>query len=86
MPAARDTAPLVRQAVDALPLKQEQAVLVEVHLLDRQELAWLERHDMHVEVVLGRRGKQLAQPENFAIARKQWLCISAADLHLRAAG
>ena len=79
-------APLVPESINALALEQQQAVLIEMDLLHRQELSGLKRHDMHVEVVLGRRGKQLAQPENFTIARKQWLRIRAADLHLRAAG
>lgn len=61
-------------------------MLVEVNLLDGQELAGLKRHDVHVEVILGRGGQQLAQPKDFAIARKQRLRICAADLHLRAAG
>ena len=61
-------------------------MLIKVNLLHGQELAGLERHDVHVEVVLGRGGQQLAQPKDFTIARKQRLRVCAADLHLRAAG
>lgn len=59
-----DGVPLVRQAVDALPLQEEQAVLVVVDLLHQQILPRLKVHDVHVEVVLRGGGQQLAQGEN----------------------
>jgi hypothetical protein len=78
-------APLVRQPVHALPLQQQQAVLVVVHLLDSEELARLKRHDVHVEVILRARGQQLAQTEHLAIHGQQRLRLGAAHAQLRAA-
>jgi hypothetical protein len=62
-------APLVPKPVNPLALEEQQTVLVEVNLLHGQELAGLKRHDVHVEVVLGRGGQQLAQPKDLTIAR-----------------
>ena len=83
MHAALGRAPLVSESIHALTFQEQQAMLIEMHLLHGQKLSGLKRHHVHVEVVLGRRREQLAQPEYLPIARNQRLGISAANLHLR---
>ena len=70
--------PPFAEPVDALALKQEQAVLVVVDLFDVQELAGLKVHNVDVEVVLLLLGEALLQLEDLT-GRHQVLRVASAE-------